>query len=92
MHGVSTALHDIGSALTIDINFILLNPTGVMDYLNICDGVPASTETIHSDISPSQHRSASPSAQINKHRSVFHTFSALKLSRAARNAASQIAK
>jgi len=41
-------------------------------------------------ISPSQH--ASPSAQITKHRSVFHLFSALKLSKATRNAASQIAK
>ena len=45
-------------------------------------------------ISSSQHRSASPSAQINKHRSVLHMFSALKLSKskATRNATSQIAK
>ena len=43
-------------------------------------------------ISPSQHHSASPSAQITKSRSIFRPFSALKLPKASRNAAAQSAK
>ena len=43
-------------------------------------------------ISPSQHHSTSPSAQITKSRSVFRPFSALKLSKASRNATAQSAK
>lgn len=43
-------------------------------------------------IPPSQRHSASPSAQITKSRSIFRPFSALKLSKASRNATAQNAK
>ena len=43
-------------------------------------------------ISPSQRHSASPSAQITKSRSIFRPFSALKLSKASRNATAQNSK
>jgi hypothetical protein len=42
--GILTLTIDI-----IDTNFIMPNPTGVMDYLNLCCGVSVSTEAVPSD-------------------------------------------
>ena len=60
MHGVSPALYDSGAlilkleslnanlTLTVHMNSIMPEPTGIMDHLNISGSVLMSTEVVHS--------------------------------------------